>query len=248
MSSGDATWSSSAEAGDKGGSNALSTRKSTVASLLAFLSASGPVFMSVYVFKSRSRDAECGAENFRLYAAPRATRRSWPRFYCWPGSEYLNKKAFQEFLDKLAAEWAVRNPSVLAVLFGDQLGAHQQPDEIETAMYTGLYLIFLPLNSSYVPQPLNEAPSAGLKRLTAAAVERGVIDGLLFDEGARNALLEAAFAAEVTCFTPRVITGAFQRCGQWPSDPDRMLAQVAAAVGFRGTDGIARRLAQATAS
>lgn len=237
-----------AEAAEKSRANAVSTRKATVASLLTFVAASGSVFMSVNVFKSKSGGGEAAEENFCLHAAPRVTRRSWPRYYCWTPTGYLNSEAFLAVVDTFAADWAVRNPGIPALLFGDQLGVHRAPDIVEGALAKNIYLFSLPKNTSHITQPLDEAPFGGFKRLVAAGSEHGAIDGILSNEGTRSTPLEAAYRAEVRSFTPSVIVGAFRRCGLWPFNSKLMVDQVASALGMGATDESPRGQASAAAA
>jgi len=95
---------------------------------------------------------------------------------------------------------------------------------------------------------LDEAPFGVFQRLVATGAQQGVIDGMLGNEGTRNALLEAAYAAESRAFLPIVIIGAFRRCGLWPFDPERMLSQVADALGLGLTDDTIRGVSSAAAA
>ena len=236
------------EASAKTRANAVATRKSTVASLLSFVSASGSVFMSVYVLKAKFGEASTAPVDFCLHDAPRTSRRCWPRFYCWTETGFFTGEAFEAVMAKFSDEWATRNPGIPSILFGDQLGVHRQPDIIERALGKGVYLFFLPRNTSHITQPLDEAPFGVFQRLVATGAQQGVIDGMLGDEGTRNALLEAAYAAESRAFLPNVIIGAFRRCGLWPFDPERMLSQVADALGLGHTDNSTRGVSSAAAA
>ena len=128
------------------------------------------------------------------------------------------------------------------------MGVHCQPDIIERALGKGVYLFFLPRNTSHITQLLDEAPSGVFQRLVATGAQQGVIDGMLGDEGARNALLEAAYAAGSRAFLPNIIIGAFCRCGLWPFDPERMLSQVADALGLGHTDDRTRGVSSPAAA
>ena len=82
----------------------------------------------------------------------------------------------------------------------------------------------------------------------AAGAEQGAIDGMLSNEGTRNELLHAAFTAEARAFLMASIVGAFRRCGLWPFVPERMIAQVADALGMGHSDKSTRGLAAAAAA
>jgi len=236
------------EASAKTRTNSVATRKSTVASLLSFVLASGSVFMSVYVLKANLGESSTAPVDVCLHDAPRTSRRCWPRFYCWTETGFLTGEAFDAVMAKFSDEWATRNPGIPSIFFGDQLGVHRQPDIIEPALDKSMHLFFHPRNTSHITQPLDEAPIGVFQRLVATGAQQGVIDGMLGDEGTRNALIEAAYAAESRAFLPNVIIGVFRRCGLWPSDPERMLSQVADALGLGHTDSSTRGVSRAAAA
>jgi len=128
------------------------------------------------------------------------------------------------------------------------LGVHRHPDVIERALEKGVYLFFLPRNTRHITQTLDEAPFGVFQRIVATGAQHGVIDGMLGDGGTRNALLGAAYAAESRAFLPKVIIGAFRRCGLWPFDPERVLSQVADALGLGHTDDTIRGVSSAAAA
>eukprot|EP00168_Porphyra_purpurea_P014505 TRINITY_DN4185_c0_g1_i1.p1 TRINITY_DN4185_c0_g1~~TRINITY_DN4185_c0_g1_i1.p1 ORF type:complete len:400 (-),score=16.56 TRINITY_DN4185_c0_g1_i1:389-1453(-) len=235
------------KADGKDRANALLTQKSTVATLLSFISASGSVLLSVYVMKANFGESTSAPVDFCLQDAPRTSRRCWPRYYCWTETGYLNAEPFQAVVGRFSEEWTTLNPGVPALFFGDQLGVHRRPDVVERALDNGVYLFFLPKNTSHITQPLDEAPFGTCQRLVATGTQQGVIDGMLRNEGTRNALLEAACTSQRRAFTPRVIIGAFRRCGLWPFAPQRMLAQVADALGVGHTNQSTRGVAAAAA-
>jgi len=236
------------EASDKTQANAVASRESTVASLLSFVSASGSVFMSVYVLKAKFGEASTAPVNFCLHDAPRTSRRCWPRFYCWKETEYLTGEAFEAVMAKFSDEWATRNPGIPSILFGDQLGVHRHPDVIERALGKGVYLFFLTRNTSHITKALHEAPFGVFQRLVAMGAQHGVIDKMLGDGGTRNAIVEVSYAAESRAFLPNVIIGAFRRCGLWPFDPERMLSQMTEFLGLGHTDVTIRGVSSAAAA
>jgi len=71
---------------------------------------------------------------------------------------------------------------------------------------------------------------------------------MLGDEGTRNALLEAAYAAKSRDFLPNLIIGALRRCGLWPFYLERMLSQVADALGLGHTHDTIRGVSSAAAA
>jgi len=100
------------EASAKTQENAVASRKSTLASLLSFVSASGSVFMSVYVLKAMFGEASIAPVDFCLHDAPCTSRRCWSRFYCWKETGFLTGEAFEAVMAKFSDEWATRNPGI----------------------------------------------------------------------------------------------------------------------------------------
>lgn len=105
-----------------------STRHNTVASLLTFVSADGGVLLSVYIFNGRVKDSKEATVNFTMEEAPSTTRGTWPRFFCWNDTGYLDADTLKAVLSKVAEVWPMRSPGIPALLFGDQLAAHRRAD------------------------------------------------------------------------------------------------------------------------
>jgi len=206
-------------------SNALATRHSTVASLLTFIAADGSVFLSVYVMKAKFVEGEDADVQFRLHAAPRTSRRSWPRFYCWTETGFLDGDTFSNVVDLVAAEWAVRNPSTNLLLFGDRLGAHMRPATLEKALERKVYLFFLPPNASHFIQPLDASPFGSFHVVMRGSNEQLTIDGMMTNTGTRDSLLASAFVAERKAFEPHIVREAFRTTGLFPFDRAVIIAR-----------------------
>eukprot|EP00170_Pyropia_yezoensis_P002425 contig_10182_g2429 len=184
------------ESAEKERANALSTRHSTVASLLSFVAADGSVFLSAYVMKAKFEEGQVADVNFKLHAAPKESRREWPRYDSWTETGFLDGDTFAQVVDLVATEWAVRNPSTSLLLFGDRLGAHMRPDTVEKAVDRQVYLFFLPPNTSHFLQPLDASPFATFHNLVRRSDEQLVMDGKLVNIDTCDALLASAFTAE----------------------------------------------------
>lgn len=223
------------EAAGKERANVRTTRHNTVATLLPFVSADGGVLLSVYILKGRFGDGSSAPVNFTMERARGTTRGTWPRFYCWTDTGYLDADTFKAVLGKVAELWQERHPGIPALLFSDQLAAHRRADIVEHAIGLGLYLFSLPKNTSHITQPLDEAPFGTLQAVTRHNHEAAVMDGMLTNSGTRDALLMAAYAAERRAFTRPAIRGAFRRCRLWPFQPVVMRASVRANLGLAAT-------------
>jgi len=158
-----------------------------------------------------------------LKEAPRVSRRSWPRYYCWTDSGYLNRELFRRVIAFAAQQWAVRTPGLLLLLFGDQCGCHLDPETISAVLDGNVYLFFLPSNTTHFLQPLDEAPFGAFQPVLRWLNEQHAIDATLCNTSARHALMSAVYEAERSAFAPRVIVGAFRRVGLWPLNPKVVL-------------------------
>lgn len=236
------------EAAGKERANVRSTRHNTVASLLTFVSADGGVMLSVDILNGRFKEANEATVNFTMEEAPSTTRGTWPRFFCWTDTGYLDADTFKAVLSKVAEVWHVRNPGIPALLFGDQLAAHRRADIAEFALTLGLFLFSLAANTSHITQPLDEAPFGVLQLVTRHNHEVAVMDGMLTNSNTRDALLMAAYAAERRAFTRPVISGAFRRRGLWPFDPKLMQANVRANLGMVETGETPEEAARSAAA
>ena len=203
-----------------------------MAALLTFVAADGSVLLSVYILKGRFGAGDKAAVNFTMERAPSITRGTWPRYYCWNDTGFLDARIFKEVLAKVAEVFHARYPGIQALLFGDQLAAHRRSDIVEYALGLGFFLFSLSKNTSHITQPLDEAPFGTMKADKVRRNEKAVMDGMLTNTNTRDASLLAAYAAERRTFTGPIIRGAFLRRGLWPFDPELMQANVRANLGL----------------
>eukprot|EP00170_Pyropia_yezoensis_P005581 contig_22667_g5597 len=209
------------ESADKERANDLSTRHSTVASLISLVAADSMVFLSVYVMKAKFENEQAAEVNFKLHAAPRARRRDWPRNYCWTESGFLDADTFAHVVDLVATEWAVRNPSTNLLLFGDCLGAHMRPTTSEKALYRQVYLLFLAPNTPHFLQPLDASSFATFHNLVRRFNEKLVMDGMLVKIDTLDVLLASAFIDEWKAFLPHIVHESFATTGLYPFDKNK---------------------------
>lgn len=212
--------------------NVRSTRHNTVATLLPFVSADGGVLLSVYILKGQFGEGSAAPIRYVMEQAPSITRGTWPRYYCWNDTGFLDADTFKAVLDKVADEWHTRHPGIPALLFGDQLASHRRADIVEHALGRGLYLFSLPKNASHFNQPLDASPFGTLQADKTHRNKGAMMDAILTNTSTWDTLLMAAYRAERHAFTRPVIKGAFVRCGVWPFDAKRMLANARANLGM----------------
>ena len=151
------------EATMKERANVRFTRHQIVASLLTFVAADGSELLSGYILKGRFGDKSGATVRFTMENAPRVTRGTWPRYYVWNDSGYLDANVFKTDVTKVSEEFHTKYPGLKALLLGDQLSAHRRADIVDFALGLDLFLFCLSKNTSHITQPLDEAPFAALQ-------------------------------------------------------------------------------------
>lgn len=172
--------------------NVRSTRHNTVATLLPFVSADRGVLLSVYLLKGQFGEGSAAPVNYVMEQAPSITRGTWPCYYCWNDTGFLDADTFKAVLGKVAEVWNNLHPGIPALLFGDQLASHRRADIVEHALWLGLFLFSLPKNSSHFNQPLDAAPFGAFKADTTHRNEASMMDAILTNTSTRDTLLMAA--------------------------------------------------------
>lgn len=228
------------QAADRERNNAVSTRGSTVASILTFVAGDGAPFLSVYVFRGRFREASTTTARFTLSRCQTRTRGSWPRLYGWTDTGFVDAATFAAVMDYFCQEWKVRNPDQDCLLIGDQLGAHRQVEVVRMAARHNVLCWWLVANTSHFLQVLDDKCFARLKKVVPVLSEEKVLDAMVNNESARDCLLEAAYDAERISFNRRTIQASFKSVGLYPWDRERVLelARLNLGIGLP-TDGVA---------
>ena len=218
--------------------NVVSTRNNTVASLLTFAAASGKPFLSVYVFRGRFGEEDTTTINFTISRVENRTRTTWPRFYGWTDTGFVDAPCFAAIMDLFCKEWRLQNPLGDAFLIGDQLAAHKQVDVVRAALRHGVHCWWLVANTSHWLQVLDDKPFALLKRFQPVLSQQRVIDALLTSQPVRDCFIGAAYEAERRAMTPKAIKAAFKNVGLFPFDRMRVmeLAHMNLGMGAAGAD------------
>jgi len=167
------------QAADRKRANVESTRGATVGSLLSFAAGDGAPFLSVYIFRSRfGGDVEAAADFMRSRCQSR-TRSSWPRFYGWTETGFLDAPTFAAVMDLFCREWQVHNPGRECLLLGDKLRAHRQVAVVRSALQHGVVFWWLVANTSHFLQVLDDKCFARLKAHVPVLSDQNIVDALL---------------------------------------------------------------------
>lgn len=156
-----------------------------------FVTVNGTVFFSIHVRKVRLDDKVSSDAASSLEKAPQGSRRSWKRMCCWTDTGYLKGNTIRHVIDDLGREWGIQNPGREALLFGSQLGCHNEVVAIQAALDQTVYVFFLAPSFSHTYQPLDEVPCASFKKAGVGRGEQATMDALLMNCSARDALLHS---------------------------------------------------------
>jgi len=147
--------------------------------LLSFAAGDGAPFLSVYIFRSRfGGDVEAAADFMRSRCQSR-TRSSWPRFYGWTETGFLDAPTFAAVMDLFCREWQVHNPGRECLLLGDKLRAHRQVAVVRSALQHGVVFWWLVANTSHFLQVLDDKCFARLKAHVPVLSDQNIVDTLL---------------------------------------------------------------------
>ena len=199
----------------------------TVGLLVSFVSASGSILMSVWIFKASSVSEEnddCLLDaKFHVESQSRNLRGSWKRFYAFTASGYSNRELHGKIMAEFGKIWVDEHPTDYCWLFGDQLAAHKCPQTVEKCLEQRVMSWLLPANTSHFLQPLDDKIFANFKQKLRTSGEKIAVGHTLSPDELAVALYHAGYEAERSTFTERVIKRAFENTGLWPFNPDRIL-------------------------
>lgn len=211
------------QAAERERANVASTRGATVASLLSFVGGDGAPLLSVYIFRGRFGEEDSAASSFVLSRCQTRTRASWPRYYGWTESGFIDSMIFSAVMDLFCWEWQLRNAGQDCLLLGDQLQSHKQVDVVWSALKYNVHLWWLVANTSHFLQVLDDKCFAVLKTHVPILSEEKIVRALLTSQPTRDCVMQPAYEAERIAFTPTTIRASFKSVGLVPFDRQRVL-------------------------
>ncbi len=153
--------------------------------------------------------------------------------YCFSETGYMNEKLWVEILDAFSTIWRQRNPGRNATVLVDNLEIHHSVEPIIKAKKNGVYLFFLPPNTSHFLQPLDNLVFAIYKTQLAILANQLLA---IVNKDHKLSPLEIITAvtrkAEAYAFAPEKIKASFANCHIWPLDCDAILEAAKINVGL----------------
>src|SRR3989338_4588250 len=185
--------------------NLLTSRAEKSMSLLSFLSASGSIFLSLYVFSADFANKEETATPFKIRIAAPTRSGGWPRCFAFTQTGFLNKDVLAAVILHFCDLWQLHNPGLEVLLFSDQLASHRDPVIVTTAFQLGVKMYSLPANCSHFIQPCDDLYFAKFKSSMATNHLDEVRCRVLRGESVAGQLIQAAYDAEVEAASARII-------------------------------------------
>jgi len=210
----------------------INTKKAKGFTYIPVVRANGNVLCSFYIFKAKADSEERHPiSKFVLPPAKRALRGSWPRFYLFTKSSYVDKRAWKTIMDKIIGRWTTENPGLWGRLFMDNFGAHRELQTVLEAYSKGIWSMFFVPNTSHVAQPLDQQPFAALKTAINRETWRRAQADLRAGRKADPRVIEVMLELEYSILSRRMISASFKRTGIFPWAPDVVRANLKASAG-----------------
>lgn len=130
---------------------------------------------------------------------------------------------FGACLEKFAEVWSLFHPGLDCLVFGDQLGAHQNVESVAVVLQKGVRPIFLPSNTPHFTQPLDSTPFAMLKKKIKIESGKAVFDAIVSGNKPNLSIYAGVYKAIEETFNEKVIKSGFEKTGIWPWNPDLIL-------------------------
>ena len=213
------------EQASKERANAMTPRRSTLASLLPFISANGKVLCTFWIVKGQIPEGDVPTE-IVLNVAPDTYHRrgTWPRYYGVSKTGFLNTEIYSACVRKFIEIYRLQYPGQGAWVFADNLGCHQNMELAIEAHKNNVELWMLPANTSHFLQPLDSIPFAVLKNHIRSHSDEVSVEASLAGIPTDLAFWKLAYDAEEAGLSPRVIQKGFRETGIFPWSPDRIVS------------------------
>ena len=133
-------------------SNLQGTKSETLCSFLPFVGVDGTVIMSVYILKGKPNDSEDEILARVVLPNEREGKRvSWPRFYAFTETGYINEEVFEKVMHKFIELWKLQHPGLHVNVFVDQLWSHINVSLIKYGIQNGEWSLSLVLCVQCIP-------------------------------------------------------------------------------------------------
>lgn len=210
----------------RGKKNQRRSKARCLGSLVPFVSAEGQVALSFYVIKD-SKEA-----NWKEVIPPdKRGRGTWKRRYAMTKSGCVNKVLWSNIMMDFAKEWRNQHPGLHCIVYVDNCSVHRSDKDLESLdanlvlklAQLGIWLFFLPPNTTAWLQPLDNVAFGWLKKKLGQQHAQNCFAAALHSKQDGGIDLQDVFEVESTVFTPEVIKKSWVNTGMSQERDSRKL-------------------------
>jgi hypothetical protein len=198
-------------------------------SVLPIVSASGEVWLSVYILKAKKTSSASDTRvvlGFTPEKRSRIQRSDWKRMYMGTEAGFINSDAWKNTMMELERVIRPFWGSEKVILVVDNATPHKSLDAIKWMHEHNMYMVYLPPNTSHLLQPLDQEAFANWKRHLLLEVKS--VNPIRFQtvESLTEVLIQMGAKAERKAFTKKILVGCWRKTGLYPFDPDVVRGRV----------------------
>lgn len=191
-------------------------------SVLPFISADGKLLFMAIVTKPLGERSKISISR----QLDNNSRSLVPHKIYFTDTSFVDSALFDTILNDFATMWKNQNPGLDCMVIGDNLGVHEDLDLRARMVKEGLYMVFLPPNTTHWSQPLDTILFALFKVAARKIITNRNFNNMLADFKLYLSFVEVALTAAKEAFTPQAIRAAYREAGVFPLDADKILAKV----------------------
>ena len=190
---------------------------------LPFVSASGKLLRSYFVFPAKFDENGIGSVSFTIPKTFHATRSTLtPAKVFWNDTGYLNEHVWKKILKDFTSWWTDTHPGLKCCLIGDNVPVHRTMKAMTRAFKNGVYLLFFVSNTTHWSQPLDCLLFARLKQEISHTTQNLAFLQALTQENVFS-FMDIVCQSASTAFSSLAITSSFKGTGIYPFSPEKIL-------------------------
>eukprot|EP00727_Mastigamoeba_balamuthi_P002352 m51a1_g12113 hypothetical protein (598) ;mRNA; r:1434-3227 len=194
--------------------------KGKFATYLPFITSTGRTLFDLFIILHQSE----GSTEFPMEPIVRQSHGSYPTFWAFTDSGFMNSSLWTTCIKKLAEILADLAPGIKPVVVTDNMSAHYAKKALEWSIAHGVYMFFLPPQVTHFMNPLDDAYFAVLKRVSSSLVSKNSASIAMSKHSLAQEVISAAQRARGR-LTDAVIRSSFANVGLYPFNKELILAK-----------------------
>eukprot|EP00727_Mastigamoeba_balamuthi_P007751 m51a1_g3597 putative serine threonine kinase (898) ;mRNA; f:1186484-1198232 len=194
--------------------------KGKFTSYLLFITSAGQTLFNLFIIPHQSE----GSTEFPMEPIVCQSRGSYPTFWAFTDSGFMNSSLWTTCIKKLAEILANLTPSIKPVIVTDNMSAHYAKEALEWLITHGIYMFFLPLQVTHFMNPLDDAYFAILKQVFSSLVSKNSASIAMSKHSLAQEVISAAQWAHGQ-LTDAVIHSSFANVGLYSFNKELILTK-----------------------